>query len=277
LIAAKPGLYLCAAAALVLPIAWGRAWWRRGSRRVLAGLGAGALGLDQRAAEVDAGGVEAEAAEEGAGHVAGLGARAIAAEAEGVAVPHRVGDERAEEGSATRAPEIEGPVGDGEGEIARGGLLGERGAEGRERAREGRGAERGGEIAEREPQAFGEARRVKELLDPARREARGPALGGAPREARREAVVPALARGAQHRLAAAEEIARERRQRGGFLAGYFERVEVDGQAARGLGAALGLDARGVGDGACAAREGVGEDAAQPAIRLGEHPPPQLVR
>ena len=45
LIAAKPGLYLCAAAALVLPIAWGRAWWRRGSRRVLAGLGAGALGL----------------------------------------------------------------------------------------------------------------------------------------------------------------------------------------------------------------------------------------
>lgn len=44
LIAAKPGLYLCAGAALVLPVAWARALWRSSSSRVLAGAGAGLLG-----------------------------------------------------------------------------------------------------------------------------------------------------------------------------------------------------------------------------------------
>jgi hypothetical protein len=45
LIAAKPGLYLCAGALLVLPIAWARKLWKRGRPRWLAGLGAAALGL----------------------------------------------------------------------------------------------------------------------------------------------------------------------------------------------------------------------------------------
>ncbi|MFV8752116.1 hypothetical protein ACNOYE_16335 [Nannocystaceae bacterium ST9] len=46
LIAAKPGLYLCAGAMIVLPIGWARVLWVRGERhRVLAGVGAGALGL----------------------------------------------------------------------------------------------------------------------------------------------------------------------------------------------------------------------------------------
>ncbi len=46
LIAAKPGLYLCAGAALVLPIAWARAIWTRAIwTRGFAGVSAGLLGL----------------------------------------------------------------------------------------------------------------------------------------------------------------------------------------------------------------------------------------
>lgn len=53
LIAAKPGIYLCAGAAVVLPIAWARAIWTRSERhRVLAGVGAGALGIASTAAAI---------------------------------------------------------------------------------------------------------------------------------------------------------------------------------------------------------------------------------
>jgi hypothetical protein len=52
LIAAKPGLYLCAGAVLVLPVAWARAIWTRPGHRVLAGIGAGVLGLASTAAAI---------------------------------------------------------------------------------------------------------------------------------------------------------------------------------------------------------------------------------
>jgi hypothetical protein len=119
---------------------------------------------------------------------------------------------------------------------------------------------------------------VEELLDPARREARGPALGGVATEALGERVVPVIAGDAEEGLAAAEEIARERGQGlAGWIAGDLELVEIEGQAARGLGAALREDARRVGDAARAAGERVGVDRAQAAIGLGEEAAAQLVR
>ena len=128
-----------------------------------------------------------------------------------------------------------------------------------------------GSVERERAQALGERARREEVVEPARGEARGPALAQrrAP-TAERQGLGPGSRRARGERRCRRGGAAGERAEGGGTLDGDLERVRVGAEEARGLGAALGEEPRGVVDRAGAARERAREDAPPGRVGLAEH-------